>query len=465
MDIMALSSSTYNYITDTTIDGVGYLLKDLSEKPKTYMNYILQLDYMEATINSFYYLLFNIALYFILTLYLDNVLPNEYGNKLPLYYFLLPSYWGFGKSKDISDKEWIEETKKNNSPKIKLSELDDDVRQQYEYTNNADINKSPIKIINLQKTYGYGKTRKVVVKNTCLSFDENKVVALLGQNGAGKSTTINILSGLTPATSGDVFVYGKCISKNVSGVQSELGICPQHDILYDDLTAMEHLRLYSGLKGAKTGPELDRILINRLKAVRLYTVKDAKAGTYSGGMKRRLSMVIATIGDPRVVLLDEPTTGMDPLNRRHVWEFIEKFKKNRCVLLTTHSMEEADALGDDIVIMSKGVIRAIGNGIHLKNKFGNGYRISMIIKPEKMNEAKAKVNAMVPGIHLADDSAGALIYDFSVEQSKYIPMFVKYLDLNPDGYINNWGISQTTLEEVFLIVIQEYSNRKFIKEE
>jgi len=207
--------------------------------------------------------------------------------------------------------------------------------------------------------------------------------------------------------------------------------------------------------------ELEDILINRLKAVQLYTVKDARVGTYSGGMKRRLSMIIATIGDPKVILLDEPTTGMDPVNRRYVWRFIEEFKKDRCVLLTTHSMEEADALGDDIVIMSKGIIKAIGNSIHLKNKFGNGYRISVLVNGDHINQFKAIASEMVPGIHLEDDSAGALIYDFNDQQAEYVPRFVKYLDENPDSYVNTWGMSQTTLEEVFLYVIHDDTNRKF----
>jgi len=461
-DISALSSNTYNVITNTVIKGKGFHWDDLFKKPDSILNYALNLDFMEPTSHAIYYMLGSIALYYILALYFDNVLPNEYGNRKPFYYFLLPSYW-FGSDKAIDSRDWSIRTQKKYPSKINIKELDDDVQEHYKYTCNPE-NDDPIKVINLRKVYGSGKKRKVAVRNSCLSIGKNKVVALLGQNGAGKSTTMNIISGLSPPTQGDILVCNKSVKKSSSAVQSELGICPQHDILYKDLSAMEHLRLYSGIKGAKSCPELEEILINRLKAVQLYTVKDARAGTYSGGMKRRLSMIIATIGDPNVILLDEPTTGMDPVNRRYVWRFIEEFKKGRCVLLTTHSMEEADALGDDIVIMSKGTIKAIGNSIHLKSKFGNGYRFSILVDVENISTFKSIAKTMVPGIHLADDSAGALIYDFGEEQSQYVPKFVKYLDENPDGYVNNWGMSQTTLEEVFLYVIHDDTNRKFKEE-
>jgi ABC-type multidrug transport system ATPase subunit len=157
-------------------------------------------------------------------------------------------------------------------------------------------------------------------------------LALLGQNGAGKSSTMNILSGLTPFTNGDAFVYGYSVANQRNEVRRNLGVCPQHDILFNDLTAQEHIELYAGIKGVDQ-KTVDTLMNDRLASVRLLKVKDKYAGTFSGGMKRRLSLIIATIGDPKVIFLDEPTTGMDPVNRRHVWSFIEKFKKDRIIVL------------------------------------------------------------------------------------------------------------------------------------
>ena len=152
-----------------------------------------------------------------------------------------------------------------------------------------------------------------------------------------------MLSGLTPASSGDALIYNLSVANNMLAIRKFMGICPQHDILFDDLTAREHIQLYAGLKGVPQ-EQWEPLIQERLQLVRLLSVADIRAGTYSGGMKRRLSLVIATIGDPKIIFLDEPTTGMDPVNRRHVWSFIEKFKKNRVIVLTTHSMEEADVV-------------------------------------------------------------------------------------------------------------------------
>jgi ABC-type multidrug transport system ATPase subunit len=242
-------------------------------------------------------------------------------------------------------------------------------------------------------------------------------------------------------------IYGLSVRTQMLQIRSMLGVCPQHDILFNDLTAKEHIELYAGLKGVPKHEWKDLLEV-RLKAVKLWTVQNVRAGTYSGGMKRRLSLVISTIGDPKVVFMDEPTTGMDPVNRRHVWSFIEKFKKNRVMVLTTHSMEEADVLGDRIAIMAHGRLKAIGNSISLKNKYGAGYRISIITN--SVDVMKAKVTSMVPGAVLEDDSAGALIYQFPLSSTPSIPNFVKWLESNSEGMVKAWGISQTTLEEVFL---------------
>lgn len=197
---------------------------------------------------------------------------------------------------------------------------------------------------------------------------------------------------------------------------------------------------------------------------------------------------------------------MDPTNRRHVWSFIEKFKQGRIIILTTHSMEEADILGDRICVMAHGRLRAIGNSIHLKNKFGAGYRISIMTDPSTTEQVKAIVETKVPGAILKDDSAGALLYQFPPSSMGSIPQLVQWLEgtdtaeiaslpassegnsknnsgrntplpplngssNNLDIHANNalanstgrapkvnalqWGISQTSLEDVFLKLIRD----------
>ena len=148
---------------------------------------------------------------------------------------------------------------------------------------------------------------------------------------------------MTPPTYGDSQIFGYYLKTQRHKIRSIMGVCPQHDILFNELTAREHIVLYAGLKGLPR-KQWESIITERLDAVKLLKVADNPIHTYSGGMKRRLSVVIATIGDPKIMFLDEPTTGMDPVNRRHVWSFIEKFKKDRVIILTTHSMEEADVV-------------------------------------------------------------------------------------------------------------------------
>ncbi|KAJ3287593.1 ATP-binding cassette sub- A member 1 [Borealophlyctis nickersoniae] len=264
---------------------------------------------------------------------------------------------------------------------------------------------------------------------------------------------MSMLSGLTPPSSGDALIYNFSVKSQMHRIRHIMGVCPQHDILFDDLTAREHVELYAGLKGVPK-EEWGPLVEERLKAVKLENVKDKRAGTYSGGMKRRLSLVISTIGDPKIVFMDEPTTGMDPVNRRHVWSFIEKFKKGRVIVLTTHSMEEADVLGDRIAIMAHGTLRAIGNSIALKNKFGAGYRIAMISDASHSDMLKQEVASRVPGASLEDDAAGALIYQFPIASTGSIPEFVRWLEGNA-SVVKTWGISQTTLEEVFLKLIRD----------
>ena len=139
-------------------------------------------------------------------------------------------------------------------------------------------------------------------------------------------------------------------------------------------------------------------------------------------------MAISTIGDPKIVFMDEPTTGMDPVNRRHVWSFIERFKKGRAIILTTHSMEEADILGDHIAIMALGKLRAFGSSTGLKGKFGAGYRISLVSDAAEVSNIKEFVTSSIPGSVLEDGSAGALVFKLPSDSIAQVAELVKQLE-------------------------------------
>ncbi|KAI8921283.1 hypothetical protein DFJ77DRAFT_449232 [Powellomyces hirtus] len=480
LDITTYTTGRLDTLTNTFIPGPGFAWSTLFQS----LPNDLRPTYGSGStpdvpppIDSWRFLLMNMLFYGVLTWYFDCVIPDEFGWSLKPWFFLTPEYWGLGRrGKSQGALDWLRREKKNSNTEIATDE-DKDVRDERLRALDEAYNPA-VRIVNLRKVYSNGIVRKkhdkVAVKDLCISFEEGKLLALLGQNGAGKSTSMNILSGLTPATSGDALMYNYSVRSQMPEIRNIMGVCPQHDILFDDLTAEEHVRLYAGLKGVRKDT-WDTLVEDRLTAVRLWKVRKQRAGTYSGGMKRRLSLVISTIGDPKIIFMDEPTTGMDPVNRRHVWEFVEKFKKGRVIVLTTHSMEEADVLGDRIAIMAHGRMRAIGTSISLKSQHGSGYRVSIIVDPENSELAKRKIAEMVPSAVLEDDSAGALLYQFpaphgNAGKQSDLAAFIGYLegppsepgapdivkddDQNGPWWVKAWGISQTTLEEVFLRLIR-----------
>ncbi|KAI8909840.1 hypothetical protein EDD86DRAFT_247174 [Gorgonomyces haynaldii] len=433
LDITTLTTGSYDALTNTYIPGPGFPWSQLYDKidEKLLPLYGDNLPpNLPPPVQTWYILLLNVVGYWLLTWYLDNVIPNEFGYKRPIWFFLTLDYWGLKKHSATNIKEW--QTK--NSKQIFPPETKEDQDVTSERQKALDENYHPaLKIVNLQKEYKNltnRKNNKLAVKGVCYTVEQGTLLALLGQNGAGKSTTISMLSGLTPATNGDALIFNYSVRTQMNEIRKIMGICPQHDILFDDLTAREHIELYAGLKGVPKSEWKD-LIEQRLQMVRLLSVADVRAGTYSGGMKRRLSLVISTIGDPQIVFMDEPTTGMDPVNRRHVWSFVEEFKKERVIVLTTHSMEEADVLGDRIA-----------------------YRISAVVNKLNADRVKEIIQKMIPGAELDDDSAGALVYKFSNADS--IPTFVQWLE-SGDGaeLVKTWGISQSTLEEVFLRLTRE----------
>lgn len=171
--------------------------------------------------------------------YLDNVVPGEHGNSKPFYYFLLPSYWGCSKP-TLDDVEYV---------------MDDEIGTNIQNEHNRAINNinAPVRIMSLSKTYknvfDCGKKEVKAVDNVSLCIENSEIFCLLGHNGAGKTTTINMLIGLFKPSSGNAYIYGNSIMDNMDNIRRKLGVCPQHDILWDKMTALEHLELFSVIKG------------------------------------------------------------------------------------------------------------------------------------------------------------------------------------------------------------------------
>ena len=237
----------------------------------------------------------------------------------------------------------------------------------------------------------------------------NEIFCLLGHNGAGKTTAINCLTGLHNLTYGEAFVFGHSIRNEINKVQKLMGVCPQHDVLFSELTATEHLRFWARFKGVARN-DLNEHVKETLETISLQGKGNNLASTFSGGMKRRLSVGISAMGNPRVIFLDEPTTGLDPLSRRRVWAMIERLKEGRVIVLTTHSMEEADSLSDKIGILSSGRLRALGSSFFLKNKFGGGYTITLTCDEADTERVIAMTMQKLPGSETLANAAGALSF-------------------------------------------------------
>ena len=206
-----------------------------------------------------------------------------------------------------------------------------------------------IKIEGLTKKY----KDVVAVDNLNLSVKQGEIFSLLGVNGAGKTTTIKMLSCITRPTSGDAFLMGKSLSTEASAVKSLIALSPQETAVAPGLTVKENLALMAGVHGCR-GAERDERMQQLMALLGLESVGKKKAGKLSGGWQRRLSIAMALISEPQILFLDEPTLGLDVLARSDLWNLIRCLKEKVTIVLTTHYMEEAEALSDRIAIMQDG---------------------------------------------------------------------------------------------------------------
>ncbi|HOP11817.1 MAG TPA: ABC transporter A family member [Oscillospiraceae bacterium] len=205
---------------------------------------------------------------------------------------------------------------------------------------------------------------KTAVDNLNLSIENGELFALLGVNGAGKTTTIKMLSGLCSPTSGDAVLLGDSIVKAAHKVKENTNVSPQETAVARNLTVRENLELIAGIYGADKKAAKEKAE-NMIKSFALGEVADKKAKILSGGFQRRLSIAMALISDPKILFLDEPTLGLDVLARRELWKAIGALKGKVTMILTTHYMEEAEALSDRIGIMSDGHLKAVGTAKEL----------------------------------------------------------------------------------------------------
>uniref|UniRef100_A0A915AHT4 ABC transporter domain-containing protein n=2 Tax=Parascaris univalens TaxID=6257 RepID=A0A915AHT4_PARUN len=380
-------------------------------------------------------MLVDILWMWLLTLYLDNVYPaNEIPRKHPLYF--LPSWIFDPESLDAKRVKWDETDVSNDNIQPEDGSLSNDA---------ADV-----EVRHLTKIYGLQRA----VDSLSFTAYRGNVTVLLGHNGAGKSTTFAILSGLTSPSAGSVRLCGIELNPtSVAACQRHIGFCPQYNPLFKLLTVREHLQLIRRLKGNP-----DDCVDELIDELQLNEKADVLANELSGGMKRKLCVAMSLVGGTRVVLLDEPTAGMDPGARHTVVELIERCKHDRTILLTTHYMDEADMLGDRISIMVKGRLVCAGTSDFLKTRFGTGYLLAIALKDRaavtnRMDSLMKTIRLFVSNAQIQSATAQQITILLPVEHKPKFSRLFMFLEEKGEEYgISSFGLSLNTLEQVFLSV-------------
>ena len=460
--------------------------KDVNEN---YINYSLSTCYIMFTADFFIYLF--------LGYYLQNVIPHEYGVAKPWYFLFLPSYW-FGdcckkkkkkennyiqenyykkdnieiQNKQIYDEDNLETEKgnihikniidENNEDKVSNNSIfDDNPHKGVLDFQNEDVYRDKNKkndvfmLREVTKVYGDGK---MACNKISFNLFRNEIFALLGRNGAGKTSLINVLIGMYDATSGKAIYKEKDILEedNIAEFRHKLGICPQHDILFPKLTVREHLEMFCYFKGFDVTKIKEEVDVT-LQDFRIHDIENVLAGTLSAGQRRKLSIAISVIGGSEVIFLDEPSSGMDITSRRNLWEILKKIIEKRIIILTTHYMEEASVLGNRIGIMAEGVLKCIGTPLFLIEKYGKYLSVNIYKERDANNDEiidyfKSKAEGIESEIltqeiliRIPKNKPGTDIKNINIQN------FFSDLDNNIKRLkIKNYSASMPTLEDVFL---------------
>ena len=265
-----------------------------------------------------------------------------------------------------------------------------------------------IEVNHLKKSFGDFQA----VQDASFHADSGEVLSLLGPNGAGKSTTISMLSGLLAPTGGDASIMGHSVTREPEKAKKSLGVVPQDIALYPDLSARENLVFWGkmyGLRGAGLKTRVDEVL----EIIGLTDRQKDHVGKFSGGMKRRVNIGAALLHKPDVVIMDEPTVGIDPQSRRHILDNVKELnQKGMTVLYTTHYMEEAAELSHHIAIMDKGRVIAYGTHDELIKMVGEQTRIDLTLNAEAEKVLEAwRTTQGVAGIDATDGKVTALVDD------------------------------------------------------
>uniref|UniRef100_A0A8K9UUH9 ATP-binding cassette, sub-family A (ABC1), member 4b n=1 Tax=Oncorhynchus mykiss TaxID=8022 RepID=A0A8K9UUH9_ONCMY len=394
-------------------------------------------------------MMFDAVLYGFLAWYLDNVFPGQYGIGRPFYFPFQPSYW------------------QRSEPA--LSNIPDSGQLFFE-PEPAGLTVG-VEIQDLVKVFPGGS--RPAVDHLSIAFYEGQITSFLGHNGAGKTTTMSILTGLFPPTSGTAFINGRDIRTDMDSIRTSMGMCPQYNILFKHLTVEEHILFYSMLKGTSQAEAQQAVKV-MLEDLGLPHKRDEEAQNLSGGMQRKLSVAMAFVGGSKIVILDEPTSGVDPYSRRSIWDLLLKYRTGRTVILSTHHMDEADLLSDRVAIISKGQLHCCGSPLFLKNCFGVGFYLTLVRRMKDVRKKECSctcstctkmkeesqgdvdnittlIHHHVPEAKLIEAIGQELTFllpNKGFKHRAYASLFRELEETLGDMGLSSFGISDTSLEEV-----------------
>ena len=296
-----------------------------------------------------------------------------------------------------------------------------------------------IEMIDLTKQFGSLKA----VDHLSLEVEQGEIFGLLGPNGSGKTTTINMLSGLSIPTSGEVRVMGYEVRRHARRVRQILGAVPQETALYEELSAWANMEFHADLFGIPRKEKKQRIT-TMLQLVQLLDRKDSPVRTYSGGMKRRLALARALLHDPQLIYLDEPTLGVDIQARRAIWDYILSLRdQGKTVLITTNYLEEAQALCERLAIIDHGKLVAMDTPQHLKQTYGGSVVEVETARPSGTREALQAVAGVKEvkqeGTHLTITTEGV---------HNVVPQIINLVSQGNE--LRDLAVREPTLDEIFL---------------
>lgn len=452
------------------IEGPGFTIEDLTVKLE---GVLFDDQYKIPTPLFFIMFLFGLlVIYFILTLYFDYVIQENTGRSYSFYFFCQKSFWFSKKNKERASISSFS-IENENEGNIINETLSNHIENEYKKVKSLLKTKENGLIISgLSKTYILeNKKKKEALKSTYLHIPENELFCIIGHNGAGKTTLINLLTRNIIPSQGSAYIQGIDIINE--SAEEFIGLCPQHDILWDELTAEEHFLIYCSLRNINNVYYQEAVSYY-LSEVNLLNQKDNPVENFSGGMKRRLSIMLSIVGSPSLIILDEPTTGLDPVNKRIIWKMIKNIKKNRCVILTTHAMEEAEHLSDRIGIMKEGEFQCLGTCSQLKDEYGSGYLVHIIVKNEDLDKVLIEIEKTIPKGKVIAKQGGSIIMNISNNDMIGVNIVIKLMNLKnnpgecvvPDEFealnrlVIDCGIEYTTLEEIFIKITGKSKEEK-----